>query len=92
MTLLPLALAFVLAGPAAAQPTQQPQPPGQQPPAPQGEAPLSERQQERIAHQERLIACNRQAREAGLRTGQRQNFVRDCLKGGEAAAGGGLQK
>ena len=53
---------------------------------------MSERQQERIAQQERMIACNRQGRDAGLRGARRQEFVRDCLKGDSAAVGGGREK
>lgn len=87
-----LVTALAFAGIAAAQPVQQPQPPEQPQATPQPPAPLSERQQDRIAQQERLIACNRQGRESGLRGAQRQNFVRDCLKSDNAAAGGGPQK
>ena len=88
MTLLPALLALVASAALA-----QPQPPATErapsPPPQQPQAPLSERQQERIAQQERLIACNKQAREAGMRSSQRQEFIRDCLKGDNAAAGGG---
>ena len=54
--------------------------------------PPSARQQERIDQQERLIACNRQAREAGLRGRQRHDFVRDCAKADNGAVGGGRQR
>ena len=53
---------------------------------------MSERQQERITQQERMIVCNRQGRDAGLRGAKRQDFVRDCLKGDNAAVGGGGEK
>ena len=67
----------------------------QTPPAPDAKAKesrLSERQAERVAQQERLIACNREAREKQMRGAMRQQFTRDCLKGDSAAAGGGHQK
>ena len=68
---------------------------GQAQPPPDAKAPrLSERQAERVSQQERLIACNRQAREAGLRSAQRQEFIRGCIKNEKpdnAAAGGGKQ-
>jgi hypothetical protein len=57
-------------------------------PAPQ----LSERQAERIAQRERMIACDRQAREAKLPTAKRHDFIRGCIKGDTAAAGGGAKK
>jgi hypothetical protein len=50
---------------------------------------LSERQAERIAQQERLIDCNRHAREAKLRSGPRREFIRECLKKDSTAASGG---
>ena len=62
----------------------QPQPALEKKPAPQ----LSERQAERISARERMIACNRQAREAKLPTAQRQEFIRSCIKDDKAAAGG----
>jgi hypothetical protein len=72
----------------AAQPAQQPRPE----PPPQAPAPLSERQEERITQQERLIACNRKGREAGLHGAQRTDFVRECLKDNNAAVGGDRPK
>jgi hypothetical protein len=84
MSVAPALLALIVTG-AWGQP-QQPQP------APQTPAPVSERQKERITKQERMIACNRQGRDAGLRGARRQDFVRDCLKGDNAAVGGGQQK
>lgn len=73
---------------AAAQPVQEPRPA----PQPRAPAPLSERQEERITQQERLIACNRKGREAGLHGAQRTDFVRECLKDDNAAVGGGRPK
>lgn len=60
-------------------------------PAPEGRAAprLSERQAERVSQQQRLIACNRRGREAGLKSAQRKEFIRECVKGGNAAVGGG---
>lgn len=82
---------LMVAAAVAAQPTPQPQPPAQTPSPRQAQPPLSERQQDRVAKQDRLIACNKQAREAGLRAGQRQEFTRDCAKG-DSAAGGGRER
>ena len=73
-------------------PTEQRPTPAQPQPTPQAQAPMSERQQERITQQERMIVCNRQGRDAGLRGAKRQDFVRDCLKGDNAAVGGGGEK
>ena len=82
---IPLGLALAFAASAACGEAQQQ--------APDTKAPrLSERQAERISQQERLIACNRQAREARLRNAQRQEFIRACIKGDNAAVGGGEQK
>jgi hypothetical protein len=53
---------------------------------------LSQRQADRVAERERMIACDRQAREAKLPTGKRHEFVRACIKGDTAAAGGGAKK
>lgn len=82
MTMLAGALAFALTAAHADDAARQPAAPSEPP------ARISERQQERIAQQDRLIACNRQAREAGLRAAARQEFIRECLKGSSAAAGG----
>jgi len=70
----------LLSGAVCAQPEEKP--------APQ----LSPRQADRIAHRERMIACDRQARESKLPTAKRHDFVRACMKGDTAAAGGGGEK
>ena len=75
--------AALAAGVAHAQPHQPPQKP-----APQ----LSERQAERSSERDRMIACDRQAREAKLPTARRHAFIRDCIKGDNAAAGSGAKK
>ena len=41
---------------------------------------LSKRQAEGISKRERMIACDRQAREAKLPTAKRQQFIRACMK------------
>jgi hypothetical protein len=81
-------LALLLLLGAAALHAQQQQPPTEKP---KEDPRLSQRQAERITQQERLIACNKRAREAGLRNAQRQQFTRECLKGGNAAVGGGAE-
>ena len=53
---------------------------------------LSERQAERSSERDRMIACDRQAREARLPTANRHEFIRDCIKSGNAAAGSGAKK
>jgi len=53
---------------------------------------LSQRQADRIAERERIIACERQAREAKLPTAKRHDFIRACIKGPTAAAGGSEKK
>ena len=53
---------------------------------------LSERQAERSSERDRMIACDRQAREAKLPTARRHAFIRDCIKGDNAAAGSGAKK
>lgn len=53
---------------------------------------LSKRQAEGISKRERMIACDRQAREAKLATAKRHEFIRDCIKGDTAAAGSGARK
>jgi len=78
-----LLLLAAMAGAAHAQP----QPPEQKA-APQ----LSERQAKGIAERQRMIACDRQAREAKLPAAKRHEFIRDCVKGDSAAAGGGAKK
>lgn len=60
----------------------------EQKPAPQ----ISERQAERSSERDRMIACDRQAREAKLTTSKRHAFIRDCIKGDTAAAGSGEKK
>ena len=47
---------------------------------------------ERISQRDRMLACERQAREAKLSTAKRHEFVRDCIKGDTAAAGSGAKK
>ena len=84
MSVVPALLVLMVTG-AWGQP-QQPQP------TPQTPAPVSERQKERLTQQERMIACNRQGRDAGLRGAKRQDFVRECLKGDSAAVGGSQEK
>lgn len=76
-------LAALAAGIAHGQ-SQQPQ----KKPAPR----LSERQAERSAERDRMIACDRQAREAKLSTAKRHDFIRDCIKSDNAAAGGDAKK
>ena len=53
---------------------------------------LSQRQADRIAERERIIACDRQAREAKLPTAKRHDFIRACMKASNAAAGGSEKK
>jgi len=53
---------------------------------------LSERQARGIAERQRMIACDRRAREAKLPTAKRHEFIRDCVKGDTAAAGSGAKK
>ena len=75
--------AALAAGVAHGQPEQP-----QKKPAPR----LSERQVERSSERDRMIACDRQAREAKLSTARRHDFIRDCIKSDNAAAGSGAKK
>jgi hypothetical protein len=76
-----LFLAALAAGVAHGQPQPEKKPPQ-----------VSERQAERISERERMIACDRQAREAKLPTAKRHEFIRDCIKSDHAAAGSGAHK
>ena len=73
----------------------QQQPPAPAPNPPEAKAPqprLSERQAERIDERQRLIECNRQARDRQMAGANRHEFTRECLKGNNAAVGGGPRK
>jgi hypothetical protein len=48
----------------------------------------AERRDELSARQARMVACNREAREKEMRGAVRKSFVRKCLEGDTAAAGG----
>jgi len=61
-------------------------------PEPKKDTHLSERQVERIDERQRLIECNRHAREKQVTGAERHQFTRECLKGKDAAVGGGQAK
>ena len=48
----------------------------------------AERRDELSARQARMVACNKEAREKEMRGAVRKSFVRKCLEGDAAAAGG----
>lgn len=79
-------------GASAAFAQQQPPAPAPNPPEAKKQSHLSERQAERVDERQRLIECNRQARDKQMAGADRREFTRECLKGNHAAVGGGQQK